>query len=210
MPVVIVVVAVVAATWLYTVVLDRLAARRPAFEKYRSTPAAGPAAAAAAFAVAAVVAVVGQYSSVNYEVAVGRATYALTDVSPMLSSPELALMSRLDDEIPEGDAIIGNPWTGTAVAYAFADRRMLTPHVGGVIPPDVRYVMDNLEDVESDPKVCSIVRERRAFWVLDFDGPQVHNRDIHFGGLDTLATNPGVEEVDHEGPGARLYRITAC
>jgi hypothetical protein len=87
---------------------------------------------------------------------------------------------------------------------------MLTPHVGGVIPPEIRNLMDNLDEIGSDPEICSTVRELRAYYVLDFDGPQVHRRDIHFEGLDTLATNPGVTEVDHEGSEARLYRITAC
>jgi uncharacterized protein DUF6541 len=210
LPTITLVVSVVAATWLYTVALDRLAARRPRFEPLRNTPAATPAAAGMAFVVAALLAVFGQFSSVNYEIGAGRATYAITDVSPVLSPDELALMKRLDDEIPAGDSIIGNPWTGTAVAYSFSGRRMLTPHVGGVIPPEIRNLMDNLDEIGSDPEICSTVRELRAYYVLDFEGPQVHRRDIHFEGLDTLATNPGVTEVDHEGSEARLYRITAC
>ncbi len=210
LPVVIVVVATVSATWLYTVALDRLATRRATFERLRNTPTANPVAAATAFAVAVVLGVVGQYSSVNYEVKRGQPTYALNENSIVVSTDELALMRRLDDEIPEGDAIIGNPWTGTALAYAFSGRRMLTPHVGGEIPEDIRYVMDHLDDIDDDPEVCSIVRDLHAYWVLDFDGRQVHNRNVQFDGLDSLFTNPGVDEVDHEGLHARLYRVTAC
>jgi hypothetical protein len=210
LPVIIVVLATVSATWLYTVAMDWLAARRPALDKLRNTPGAGPAAAATAFVVAAAMAVAGQYSSVNYEVVRGQGTYSLYEESIVVSTDELALMERLDDEIPPGEAIIGNPWTGTALAYAFSGRRMLTPHVGGTIPPDVKYVMDNLDHVDDDPKVCEIVRERRAYWVLDFDGRQVHDRHVRFDGLDSLFTNGGVDEVDHEGLHARLYRITAC
>ncbi|MDQ3788402.1 MAG: hypothetical protein M3422_14315, partial [Actinomycetota bacterium] len=124
MPVLTLVVSVVAATWLYTVALDWLAARRPRFEPLRNTPTARPAAVATAFVVAAVMALFGQYSSVNYEVARGATTYAISDDTAVLSTDELALIERLDDEIPEGDAIIGNPWTGTALAYAFSGRRM--------------------------------------------------------------------------------------
>lgn len=210
LPVIIVVLATVAATWLYTVALDRLAARRPVFEQFRNTPGAGPKAAVAAFVVAIVLGVAGQYSSVNYEVVRGMPTYALNDDSIVVSTDELALMERLDDEIPAGDSIVGNPWTGTALAYAFSGRRMLTPHVGGTIPEDIKYLMDNLDDVEDDPKVCDIVRDLRAYWVLDFDGRQVHDRNVRFDGLDSLFTNPGVDEVDHQGLDARLYRITAC
>ncbi|MFC4854712.1 DUF6541 family protein [Actinophytocola glycyrrhizae] len=209
-PVVTVVLSAVAATWLYTVTMDRLAARRPTFERLRSTPSAGPAAAATAFVAAVAIAVFGQYSSVNYEVAAGARTYELDDEADVLTPEELALLERLDDEIPEGDSIIGNPWTGTALAYAFSGRRMLTPHVGGTIPPDIQYVMDNLDDVGTDPEVCSIVRDLHAYWVLDFDGTQIHDRDIQFDGLDSLATNPGVTEIDSEGSEARLYEITGC
>lgn len=210
LPVIIVVLATVSATWLYTLTLDRVAARRPAFDKLRNTPGAGPAAAATAFVVATAMAVAGQYSSVNYEVVRGQSTYSLHENSIVVSTDELALMERLDDEIPEGDSIIGNPFTGTALAYAFSGRRMLTPHVGGTIPADIKYVMDNLDDVEDDPKVCDIVRDLRAYWILDFEGRQVHDRNVQFDGLDSLFTNGGVDEVDHEGLRARLYRITAC
>ncbi|MFI7674920.1 DUF6541 family protein [Actinophytocola sp. NPDC049390] len=210
LPVITVVVSTVAAVWLYTVAVDWLAARKPSFERVRSTPAANPVAAAVAFVVAAVMAVAGQYSSVNYEVARGQSTYSLHDDSIVVATDELALMERLDDTIPDGESIIGNPFTGTALAYAFSGRRMLTPHVGGTIPPDVKYVMDNLDEVEDDPEVCSIVRDLRAYWVLDFEGRQVHDRNVQFDGLDSLFTNPGVDEVDHEGLRARLYRITAC
>jgi hypothetical protein len=46
--------------------------------------------------------------------------------------------------------------------------------------------------------------------VLDFEGGQVHNRDVHYDGLDALATNPAVTRIDHEGTAAELYRITGC
>lgn len=210
LPVVTVVLSAIAATWLYTRAVDRLAARRPTFERLRSTPTAGPAAAVAAFVVAAVIGVVGQYSSVNYAVGRGQATYNAHEESPVLSPNERELLNRLDEEVPEGDAIIGNPWTGTALAYAISGRRMLTPHVGGTIPPEIRNVMDNLDEIDTDPGICAAVRELHSFYVLDFDGRQVHNRDIHFDGLDSLATNPGLTEIDHEGSAARLFRITAC
>ncbi|MPZ81706.1 MAG: hypothetical protein GEV28_15405 [Actinophytocola sp.] len=210
LPVITVVLSAIAAVWLFTRTVDLLAARRPAFERLRSTPTAGPAAAVAAFVVAAVIGVVGQYSSVNYAVGRGQASYTPTEESPVLSPDERDLLDRLDEEIPEGDSVIGNPWTGTALAYAVAGRRMLTPHVGGTIPPEILDVMDNLDEIGTDPEVCATIRELRSYYVLDFDGPQVHNRDIHFDGLDSLGTNPGLTEIDHEGSGARLFRITAC
>lgn len=210
MPVVTVVISTVAATWLYTIALDKLAARRPGFERLRNTPTAGPAAAVTAFVVAAAMGVFGQYSSVNYEVASGRATYTINETSKVLSPDELDLLERLDDEIPAGDAILGNPFSGTALAYAFSGRRMLTPHVGGTIPPDIKYLMDNLDHIQSDPEVCSTVRELRAYWVLEFDGPRIHDRQVEFDGLDSLYRNPGVTEVDREGTEARLYRVTGC
>ncbi|MGW5051011.1 DUF6541 family protein [Actinokineospora sp. NPDC004072] len=209
-PLIAVVVCTISATWLFLRTRDALTERHPRLASLKFTRESTPAAAAVAFVVAAVVGVVGQYSSVNYTVAFGAPDYQPEGEAPLLSDDERALLSRLDEHVPADAKIIGNPWTGTALSYAFSGRRTLTPHLAeNSIPPQARELMDGLGRLGSDPGVCDLVRETDAYYVLDFDGRVFWDWPTVFPGLLTVASNPGLTEVDRQG-GAVLYRITAC
>lgn len=210
LPVIIVVVCTIAATWLFTRTLRSLTTRFPRLQSL-SARSTGPAAIGAAVVAAVALGVAGQYSSVNFAVEAGKASYRVDNWSPVLSPPERALLDRLDEHVPPDATIIGNPWTGTALAYAVADRRTLTPHVGGKIPPDVLAMMENLGHLGTDPTVCSTIRDLNSYYVLDFPGPQIHGNTVYFDGMTSLALrlNPGLTEIDQEGP-ATLYQITGC
>ncbi|MGX7823998.1 DUF6541 family protein [Actinokineospora sp. 24-640] len=205
MPMITVVVCAIAASWWFDRGKEMLARRYP-----RLAPRTEQKAALAAFVLAALMGVVGQYSSVNYAVADGMADYRAREGAPVLSPAEEALLERLDEHVPPDARIIANPWTGTSLAYAIGERRTLTPHVGGRIPDDVAYVMNNLDRMDSDPRVCATIRELNSFYVLDFEGRQVHNRDIRFGGLELPFINPGLTRIDGEGAQATLFRVTGC
>lgn len=206
LPMITVVVCTLAATWLFTRSLPALSNRLPALSQQRFGSTAAPAIAVAS-GVAIVLGVFGQYSSVNYAVHFGGNVYQNSD---MLSSKERALLSRLDEHVSPEATIIGNPWTGTAFAYALSGRRMLTPQLGQDIPPNILYVMENLDEIGTDPQVCSIIRDLNSYYVLDFIGPQYLNNDVTFDGLESLSTNPGLTRIDHEGTTATLYRVTGC
>jgi hypothetical protein len=180
-----------------------------ALTKVRLGPAPTPAAAGVVFLAAIVLGVSGQYSSVNYEVQQGSYTYQSGANSPLMSPDERALLDRLGKDVPKGDTIIGNPWTGTSLAYAIADRRTLTPHAGNTVPPETLALMDHLENIRKDDRICSTVRKLHSYYVLDFPGPTMHDVRIDFPGLDDLRDNPALRVVDRQGP-ATLYRITGC
>lgn len=210
LPVITVVVCAIAATWLFTRSREALSSRFSALSWLRPERSTTPTVAAVAFVVAAALSVVGQYSSVNYVVGHADSTYRYNETSYVLSTAERALVDRLDEHVPPDTTIIGNPWTGTSLAYALGDRRTLTPHVGGTIPPDVLRVMNGLDKIGTNPRICSTIRELNSYYVLDFEGRQVHDRGMEYDGLDSLSSNPGVTRVDHEGTTAELYRITGC
>ncbi|SFB02111.1 hypothetical protein SAMN05216266_103329 [Amycolatopsis marina] len=210
LPVITVVLCTISATWLFTRSQESLSGRFPKLSWLRPTRETTPAISTVAFVAAVVLAVVGQYSSVNYEIAHGKATYRIGENSYVLSLPERALIERLDEQVPPDATIIGNPWTGTSLAYALADRRTLTPHVGNSIPQDVLTVMYGLNEMATNPQVCSIIQRLNSYYVLHFEGRQVHNKGKHFDGLESLPTNPGVTRIDHEGATAALYKITGC
>ncbi|WP_007023988.1 DUF6541 family protein [Saccharomonospora iraqiensis] len=196
-----------AAVWLFGRSWDTVAARRSTPPADRPAGyAATPAVSAVALLAAVLLAVSGQYSSVNYALGKGGGIYRNSD---MLSESQRTLLERLDRHVPADATIIGNPWTGTAFAYALGDRRTLTPHLS-TPPEEIEYLMDNLHKLRFDPKVCSLVEQRDAYYVLDFAGRQYLHRGVHFPGLVSLRTNPGLTEIDQEGGSATLYRITGC
>lgn len=143
-------------------------------------------------------------------------TYAITDSSPILSTDERTLISRLDEHVPEGDVVVGNPWTGTSFAYVIGDRDVLNPHFNVSSDPLHVAINTKLRDALTDPDVCDAIRDTGAGWVLDFG---VYSRDsggvldfdstTDYPGLVDIGDSGAVEEVDRVGDKV-LYRITAC
>lgn len=132
--------------------------------------------------------------------------------APLLNSDELALLERLDQHVPPDALIIGNPWNGSSLSYALADRRSVQPHILGSVPQNAQLLYDHLRDAAADPAVCDAVRELGVGYVLDFGHQEVNFDDERrgvFTGLDDLASSGAAELVDSQGA-ARLLRITAC
>jgi len=129
--------------------------------------------------------------------------------SALLTADEAALLSRLDEHVPEGVAVAGSPWSGASLAYALADRPVLMPHTLMDIGDEVRTINNGLDEAGGESAVCDAVRDLGVGFVLDFAGREVHPGEHTFAGLDGLAQAGAVRLVDEQGA-ARLYEITAC
>ena len=150
-----------------------------------------------------------QAMSMRQAVRDARSNYAVTTQAPLLSTDERTLLDRLDDEVPADAVIIGSPWTGTALAYALADREVLLPHTLMYVSPEMQEILDRLDTAKTGSQVCELMLDRRVAYVLDFGRREVNDGKHVYKGLDRLATSDAVELVDSEGA-ARLYRVTAC
>lgn len=137
------------------------------------------------------------------------AAYRLTDDAPLVSTDELSLMKRIPAEVPENATMIGNPWNGSALAYAFSGRKLLQLHLLGEVPADATTVFDGLSEANTDPAVCPVVRRLRISYVLDFGHKELFGWDHGYRGLDDLVTAGVAQLVDSEGQ-AKLYKLTAC
>lgn len=138
--------------------------------------------------------------------------YVVSADADLLDSNEMALLERLKDEVPADSVIVGNPWNGSSLVYALADRQTLQPHILGAVSDEALDIFANLNRAASDPAVCSSVRQLGADFVLDFGDRQVNNgegRTIDYDGLDDLQASGAASVVDSQGR-ATLYRITAC
>lgn len=142
--------------------------------------------------------------------------FRMTEDAPIITNSERRLIERLPDETGLEGVLVGNPWTGTNLAYALADQEVLNPHFNSPKSPEQILINNELRNAASDPEVCAAVSDLDVRWVLDF-GDFIRNDEkkltvdsrVGMEGLLDLGEAPGFEEVDREG-GLVLYRITAC
>jgi hypothetical protein len=135
--------------------------------------------------------------------------YMLTPDSPLVSSDEYALMKELDKFVPADAVIVGNPWTGSSLAYAIADRRTVQLHTLAALSPEADEVYAELRNANTNPEVCDAILAEDVRFVLDFGDREVHGGDHPYPGLDDLETSGSVDLVRAVGA-AKLYRVSAC
>ena len=135
--------------------------------------------------------------------------YVIKSTSPLLTSDELSLLERLDENVPAGAVIVGNPNTGYPLAYAFGGRRPLHMHIFDPDVPGATVIYKRLNLALTDPRVCDIVDDLGVKYVLDFGHREVLGGDSGYRGLDGLVQAGVAHVVDSEGS-ARLLEITAC
>ncbi|GAA1926395.1 hypothetical protein GCM10009775_18210 [Microbacterium aoyamense] len=130
----------------------------------------------------------------------------------LLSTDESALLSRLDENTPDDALILGNPWTGTSLAYALSERDVVQKHVYVARDEDETFLDLHLRDIDSDPEVCAAVDRIGVTHVLDFGDQAVFASDATAlqAGLNNLVPSEHLVLVDSEGPSARLFRIEGC
>lgn len=135
--------------------------------------------------------------------------FALDDESALVSADEMALLERIPEHVPVGATIAGNPYTGTALAYAIGGRPVLMPHILVDVSKDAETVNEHLADADTQEAVCDAIVSTDVGFVLDFGEREVHNGSHPLPGLDDLEDSGVVRLVDSEGD-ARLYEVTAC
>ncbi|QIM19278.1 hypothetical protein G7066_13165 [Leucobacter coleopterorum] len=139
-----------------------------------------------------------------------RWIHSISQDSRLLSEDEAALIKRLPDEVAADEVIAGNPWTGTSLAFAFADRQVIYPHMlMNDVGKDRETIMSSLKQADSNPAVCGAVDRLNVRYVLDFGTREVHKEAHRYPGIEGLSKSPLFELVDQEGD-AKLYRFMGC
>lgn len=163
----------------------------------------------AALVAVVVLVIVPQVGSMRQAVASARGAFVVTEASPLLTTDELELIERLDDEVPDDAVILGSPWTGTALAYALADRRVIMPHTLMDITDDMSAVLEGLDTARAGSAVCEAVDRLGIDYVLDFGTQEINGGEHEYKGLDRLDSSAAVQEVDAVGD-AVLYEVVVC
>jgi len=189
--------AVWGAVWLIDVLRQRV-------RYFSAANAAVPVAASALVLVFAVM----QLTNLNGITALGKVDYQFDAESKLLTPDEATLLGEVDIYVAPEQKVIGNPWTGTPLVFAYANRVPILSRPGVKDAP-VSAVSQRLQFAATDPTVCASVREHNIRFVLDFGDREVHGGNHEYAGLRNLASNPSVELVTRVGD-ASLWRITAC
>lgn len=135
-------------------------------------------------------------------------TYPQTEEPKLVTDEMRAFYARIQHEIPEHAKVIGNPFDGSVMFWALADREVVFPHFLATLSPDQEYLSRNLDDAASDPKVCRAVDRLGAEYVLIGRAKATTPNGL-YGGIAPIQRKKGFELIDSAGQ-TKLYRITAC
>jgi hypothetical protein len=130
----------------------------------------------------------------------------------VLVTPDMReFYERIDDELPEDALVAGNPFNGSAMLWALADREVLFPHFRGEHSPEQQYLANHLDDVVTDPRVCEAATDLGVDYLLigDAEFRPSDGKWRYYEGVDDPRSTTGFELVDSLGEN-KLYRLTAC
>lgn len=129
----------------------------------------------------------------------------------MVDSAELAFYQRVRDLVPQDAVVVNNPWDGSALLWALADRRTLFPHLQMVVSPQQFYLANHLRYVADDPAVCAAARTVHGQYLLVGDHRfwPWDRRTTFYPGLADPGWRLGFQLVAADGA-LKLYRIAAC
>jgi hypothetical protein len=126
----------------------------------------------------------------------------------LVTPAEESLLRDLPHLVPRDAAVLADPYSGGAWAYALGDRQVLFPHVVGAFLPQARELLTLMPNL-TDPKTCAVLDALKVRY-LYVDAHQ------YFGGTGPQAFRT-IEEVPATGvrlvrraDTAALYQITAC
>lgn len=150
-----------------------------------------------------------QGDSVRYAVRAGSQNYGIGESSPLISADEAALLERVPDLVPEEATVVGNPYTGASLVYALADRQTPSPHVGNGQNARAQVLINQLDEMLTNPDVCPVVEEVGPVYVLEFSGGEIHGGNHPFAGIDEVSPATGFDLVAREGEAA-LWEAVGC
>jgi hypothetical protein len=130
----------------------------------------------------------------------------------VVDQQEQAFFAQVKQIVPQDAVVANNPWDGSPLLWALADRRVLFPHMGLSITDDQRYLADNYTSASVDPRVCQIAENLHVGYLLIGDHTfwPWDKRTNEYPGLVDPGNVKGFQLVASSGEKLRLYRLTAC
>ncbi len=140
--------------------------------------------------------------------------YAEPDVRfGLVTAEELAMLERLDDELPEDAVVLGTPFSGAPFVYGISGHDVVFPHLTGSWGPDLDVLATDLDRAATDPEVCAAL-ERVGVTHLYLDSVPYWPENENQARYDALLEDPqslGLELVPvDEGGTAQVFEIASC
>lgn len=168
----------------------------------------------AAGAVLAVVVLLlpGQWRLVGPAYVLRGGYYPGSDASELIDQPERQLYARLLAPAPGDEAlVIGDPWTGGALAGPISGREGVYGHMINRMDPDRELLSTRFRELATDRAVCAAVRRLGIGYAVEDtrhfrpDDPRTRT----YPGIDGLAGRPGLELLGRDGT-VSVYRVLPC
>lgn len=135
------------------------------------------------------------------------------DPLAQLDTDELALLHRLDDYVPRDAVIANNPWNGSALGMALANRRMLFPYSSMTgFDSDQWWLSIGLDHIATSAVVCEAARHKNVRYLLDFgmDFIEAQRYGVRqYPGIDKAAASGAFTLIASVGE-AKLYKLLTC
>ena len=128
------------------------------------------------------------------------------------SEAELELLGNLDELVPEGAVVLGDPLSGVGYSPVLSDVDSVFTQVSTrALDTDGVFLAQHFADIHGDPRVCEVLRHYGIMYYYE-DAPVRYEgelRDSDLTGLYGVDTSQGFTEVASAGD-ATLWRIDAC
>lgn len=135
-------------------------------------------------------------------------SFRFDEESQGLSPDEVELFELIDEALPEGSVVVGDPLTGAGLLFAYTGHDVVFPHVTGRYGRDAAILARYL--ASGGEEVCDAAERLGVTHAFDFgDTVLFENHYTTYDGLHDLAESPILTEVDRVGD-AVLYEITGC
>lgn len=150
-----------------------------------------------------------QGDPVRYAVRTASGSYGIAEDSSLISADEAALLRRVPELVPESAVVLGNPYTGASLVYALADRSTPSPHVAQGQNPKSQVLLNELDEMLTNPEVCPVIKDMGQVFVLDFGPNEVHGGSHPIKGTDDISAETGFKLIAQEGE-AYLWKAVGC
>ncbi|MGN6721589.1 MAG: DUF6541 family protein [Marmoricola sp.] len=130
---------------------------------------------------------------------------------PIVNAGAEALFRRLKNQVPPGETIAGDPFTGEILAGVLSGHPVIFPTFGRPTNPDRELVGLHFKLYTVNPKVCAAVKRLKIGVIVS--GPhffmETRGQYRRYAGFTDITAIPGLTPID-SGGGATAYRIANC
>ncbi|WES66197.1 hypothetical protein P0L94_08975 [Microbacter sp. GSS18] len=129
----------------------------------------------------------------------------------LVSAEQVRFLASLDELVPAGQLILGDPWDGSAWTWVFGEHEPVFPHLNGQWDANRRALAFRLDQIEENPEICGALDALQVRYVLysPHDLDQGDPAGDFFPGPHA-AVEAGLFELVAEAGDTQLYRIDQC